>query len=364
MKISAPETRALVRLLSDWDPHMTVDLHTTNGSVHAYHLTYSIPLNPMVDQRLLDYHRDTMMPVIAKAMLDQHKFRTYYYGDYSGPAQNRVWTAFQYWPCVGQNYVGLRNRFTILSEAYSYASFKRRVEVTEAFVLEICNFMAAHGAEMDRLAKQVDLDATRRGRNAQPFPFGVTFQRKALPNPVDMLEGEVKPLHNPRITNANTNMRAMVEETAKPVKVTDYALWTATKSTPAAMFYLVQPDASKPVIEKLRQHGVTVESLTEPLTTEVDAFAVESANRRNVGNKGTGVVVVGKYEKQTVTFPTGSVVVRAAQPLGLLAAILMEPESDDGVSWWGFLGESVAAGKAHPVYKLNGALKAATRVVD
>src|SRR6266436_5372035 len=83
IKLEAPESMALVRLLNAWDPHVTVDLHTTDGSYHGYHLTYSIPLNPTVDPRIIAYHREKMMPAIGKAMLAQHSFRTYYYGNFA-----------------------------------------------------------------------------------------------------------------------------------------------------------------------------------------------------------------------------------------------------------------------------------------
>src|SRR4029079_6240893 len=86
MKLDSPEAQSLVNLLNRWDPHLTVDLHTTNGSYHGYHLTYSIPLNPSVDPRIIAYHREKLMPAIAKAMLAQHKFRTYYYGNFEGEA--------------------------------------------------------------------------------------------------------------------------------------------------------------------------------------------------------------------------------------------------------------------------------------
>ncbi len=40
MKLETPEGRSLARLLTDYDPHVNVDLHTTNGSDHGYYLTY------------------------------------------------------------------------------------------------------------------------------------------------------------------------------------------------------------------------------------------------------------------------------------------------------------------------------------
>src|SRR6266436_6157241 len=83
IKLEAPETQSLIRLCNRWDPHIMVDLHTTDGSYHGYHLTYSIPLNPSVDPKLTDYHRDKLMPALAKAMSKQHSFRTYYYGNFA-----------------------------------------------------------------------------------------------------------------------------------------------------------------------------------------------------------------------------------------------------------------------------------------
>ena len=36
MKLDSPEAQSLVNLCNRWDPHLTVDLHTTNGSYHGY----------------------------------------------------------------------------------------------------------------------------------------------------------------------------------------------------------------------------------------------------------------------------------------------------------------------------------------
>jgi hypothetical protein len=46
----APETRSLLQMLAAYDPHAGMDLHATNGSRHAYHLTYAPPLHPGTDR--------------------------------------------------------------------------------------------------------------------------------------------------------------------------------------------------------------------------------------------------------------------------------------------------------------------------
>jgi hypothetical protein len=366
MKLESPEAQSLVRLFNRWDPHLTVDLHTTNGSYHGYHLTYSIPLNPTVDPRIIAYHREKLMPAIAKAMLAQHKFRSYYYGNFEGAApkagepDKRRWEAFTHQPRIGQNYMGFRNRLTILSEAYSYLDFRRRVEVTEAFVEEILKYSAAHGNEMAQLANQVDLDTIRRGLNGPPLQMGVEYEMKPLPKPVEILMGEVKKVRNPR---SGRDMTVMIEDKFTAVKMQDFGLFAAKRSVSTARAYLFRrEEGTRVVIEKLLQHGIAVEELTEPLTTEVESFVIDSVKKAARPFQGhIAVTLIGNYKKETVAFPTGSIIVRAAQPLAALAAYLLEPESDDGLTAWNFLDAYLGEGKVHPVYKAMSDPRPSTR---
>ena len=114
MKLESAEARALAAAFTAWDPHLVVDLHTTNGSYHGYHLTHSIPLNLSLSPTTLDYHRQTMMPAIMKALEANHKVRAYYYGNFgrgsAAPGELRRWNTFDHRPRAGQNYVGFRNR--------------------------------------------------------------------------------------------------------------------------------------------------------------------------------------------------------------------------------------------------------------
>lgn len=369
MKLESPEAQSLVGIFNRWDPHLTVDLHTTNGSYHGYHLTYSIPLNPTIDPRIIAYHREKMMPAIAKALLAQHKFRSYYYGNFEGEAakpgepgkpDGRRWEAFTHQPRIGQNYVGFRNRLTILSEAYSYLDFRRRVEVTEAFVEEILKYSAAHGAEMSQLANQVDLDTIKRGANGPPFQMGVEYEMKPLPKPVEILVGEVTKVKNPR---SGRDMTVMVEDKFTKVAMQDFGLFAAKRSVPAARAYVFRrEDGTRAIIEKLLQHGIAVEELTQPLTTEVESFVIDGVKKAGRPFQGhTAITLTGKYKKETMTFPAGSIVVRSAQPLGTLAAYLLEPESDDGLTTWNFLDAYLGEGRVHPIYKMMGEFRLASR---
>ena len=365
IKLESPEAQALVNLFNRWDPQLTVDLHTTDGSYHAYHLTYSHPLNPNTDVRILNFQREKMMPAIAKAMLKAHKFRTYYYGNFTGfsnqpkPGEKTTWEAFTQQPRIGQNYGGLRNRLTILSEAYSYLTFKRRVEVTESFVEEIFKYCAVNAAQIIELTKAADNETVRSFLGNEPVEFGVAFKPIALPKPVEILIGEVEKVKNPR---SGKEMTAMIEDKFTPMKMEDLGMFAATRSVKAPRAYLFKYD--KDLVEKLRQHGVTVEELTSEFTTEVDSFAIETVERSKRLFQGHfEAKITGKYSTGKMTFPVGTVLVRTAQPLGRLVFYLLEPESEDGLVTWNFFDSYLETGKIFPVYKLMKQENIASRLI-
>jgi hypothetical protein len=62
--------------------------------------------------------------------------------------------------------------------------------------------------------------------------------------------------------------------------------------------------------------------------------------------------VTGHYEEKEITFAPGTYLVRTSQPLGLLAAYLLEPESDDGFVAWNFLDSHLNPQTILPIYKL------------
>ncbi len=382
MKLETPEANALVRLFNRWDPHLIVDLHTTNGSYHGYHLTYAPMLNPNADGRLIAFERNRMLPAITRAMKVNHKFRTYYYGNFatkerlnrefdnfelqrSGRAaqpadkpETKIWRTFDHRPRFGNNYAGLRNRLTILSEAYSYLDFKGRIDVTAAFVEEIFKYSAAHAAEIAALINRVDADTIKVARPAQA---GVNFEIRPLPKEVPILVGAVEKKKNPR---SGKEMTAMIEDKFTPTLMPDYGVFEATKTAAMPRAYLLRNEPGlQIVISKLLAHGLAVEELTAPLNAEVESLVIDKVKREGRSFQGhQAVSIAGKTRRETITFPAGTIIIRTAQPLAKLAFYLLEAESDDGLVAWNFLDEYLAQGKTYPVYKLLSEVKAASRL--
>src|SRR5699024_8609218 len=129
--------------LVKWNPALFMDLHTTNGSPHGYHLTYAVPLNPNTDQRIVDFQRNIMMPTIRKQM-KENGWEVFSYGNFWRQGVGEGYYTYNPQPRYTTNYIGLRNRLGLLSEAYSYLKFEKRIDVTEDFVKSTIRFMVRH----------------------------------------------------------------------------------------------------------------------------------------------------------------------------------------------------------------------------
>ena len=380
MKLDSLEARALVGLMNKWDPHLLVDLHTTNGSYHANHLTYSPILNPNADDRLIDFSRDQMLPEVRKVMLEKHKWRTYYYGNFApedgggressrvDPANpgNTTWRTFDHRPRFGNNYAGLRNRIAILSEAYSYLDFKGRVEVTEDFVEEVWRSAASHAKIILALTVQADRQfthpplalseagtSTRSPGRVEGVELGVDFEIRALPQKVDILVGDVKKVLNPRSGREMSVMTDM--SVAVPMK--DYGVFAATRSLPMPKGWVIPAGHSlAAALDRLRWHGVQMQEVAAAAQVPVERFSIADYTRAERTFQGHREArLKGAFARIQLTVAPGAFFVPANQPLARLAFYLLEPESDDGLVTWNVIEEGLAAGQTYPIYRVTDA---------
>lgn len=361
MKLESSEARALVGLITRWNPDIVIDLHTTNGSYHGYHLTYAPALNPNTDARITGFTREQLLPAVRRAMADRHEFRTYDYGNFVvaesldeelegfGPDDRRkVWRTYDARPRFGNNYVGLRNRIAILSEAYSYLSFERRVRATEAFVEEIMRFVDTNANDIRTLIANADAAPTR----DVPAEGGVAFALQPLATPVDVLVGAIDMMVN---TRSGKPMKIMIESVATPTSMTVYDgfVSTATRRVPGE--YIVPATANglhEAVERKLKEHGILVERRDAASRVSVEQFVIAGVRHADQVFQGHRTSsVTGRFERREVDVPSGSLVVRTTQPLGRLVFYLLEPESNDGLTTWNVLDEALTTGATHPVLK-------------
>ena len=113
VKLESPEARALAQLITDWDPAILIDTHTTNGSYHRYTLTYDGPRHPATPGEITPYVRDSFLPAVGAHMQKNSGYDTFYYGNFDEAHQQ--WQTYPDLPRYSIQYFGLRGRIGILS---------------------------------------------------------------------------------------------------------------------------------------------------------------------------------------------------------------------------------------------------------
>lgn len=331
VKLESPEIRALVKLVNEWDPAVLIDCHTTNGSKHRYALTYDGPRYPSTDTDIARWSTGALFPAVAKKMKAATGFDIAPYGNFN--RDRTKWETYPASPRYGIQYFALRGKVGLLSESYSYASYKDRVIASRAFVTACLEVVAAQKKELAKITapteqKRVALNSTT----------------VAFPERMDILGFEEVEKDGKRVA------------TDKPKT---YALEFVGRVQPQGLVelpeaYLVPANAVA-AVQTLQRHGITVEELREDIELGTDVFPVTSLDVREAGfpQKYKNFTVVGGWESAgRGLVPAGTVVVKTGQPLGLLAAYLLEPRAEDGLTTWGTFADAVAQGKPHPVRRL------------
>jgi hypothetical protein len=369
VKAEAPETRASLAMFARWDPDVFVDLHTTDGSYHGYALTYSPSLHPAAPFGA--YTHDIFLPELRRRVQQRAGFATFPYGNFSldygadvtTDTAKQGWFTYDHRARYGTNYYGLRGRVAVLSEAYSHDPFERRVRATYAFVSELLSLVAEQGPRLRAAVLGADStqgcfgrsrgrphplcgsppdvplrsELTRRGREQEVVAEDLARATEAEPN---REPGVARGL---RRTGRFRTLRLPVHDRFDP---------TLLEPMPAGYLLGARDTAA---VRLLRLHGVRVDRVGGTTSLRVVPFAVSSvtrADREFQGHREVRVDGAWAREPRRQRVSAGSFVVRTAQPLGLLAMLLLEPQSDDGLATWNVFDRSLRAGADYPVQRL------------
>lgn len=326
IKAESPEVRGMLGAFRSYDPHLFLDLHTTNGSTHGYHLTYAPSLSTNVDPALDDFARGTLLPEVRRAVADGHGFRIYDYGNFSR-REPRQWSTYDHRPRFGTNYYGLRNRLSLLSEAYSYVDFEQRVRATRAFVLESIAAAIRHRSAIEKLCAQAD----RRLLDGDAVRFGYATELAPAVEG-EVLVGSVR----------RDGKRVIAESSFEAVRMPVQVAFESKAGTPLPAAWVIA-EPSDEVRANLLAHGLRVERIVEPVRAEVEMFVPTEVRRERRPFQGHRTVeVAGELERREVSLPAGGLVVPARQRLARVAAQLLEARSEDSLATWNYFDGQIA----------------------
>lgn len=377
IKQDAVETRNLAAFYQRWWPHVFIDCHTTDGSLHAFDLTYDTShSNPELFAPLRRYNQ-RFLDRVARRVKKRHGVASFWYGNYvveDDPTSG--WHTYPALPRFGSHYRGLFGRIDVLLETYSYLDFRGRCQAIRAWLLELLRAAAKHADEVRAVCAAEEARIVARGATADPrakvgIQYGVARRDAAgalsFDYPAYAVDGDVaaidafdlESIRARRYPGARrASYRAPHHRTFVPV---------IEVSTPIA--YL----APAALADRLRGHGVTFEVIDAPRSFVVDSYRVHAVERTFSPDVAALVPPIGEAEvplsakppparwetvvtvspeRRTVEAQPGTLYVPTAQRTGTLIVYLLEPHSDDGFTRWQYLDDAIAVGGHHPVHRV------------
>ena len=385
-KLETAEARSLARLLTQYDPHIAIDLHTTNGSDHGFYLTYETSVSPNTSPGIARLVRGDLLPSVTKAVEAKHGWSYFYYG---GPTRSgeRVWAGDLdlYKPRYTQTYFGIRNRIGILSETYSYASFEDRIKADYWFIEEIINYAVNNGEAIRTATTAADAESII------GTPQAVRGRLVKAQDPVEIVLADVVDERNPYVPDRP--MRRRVDGSERVETMPHLGLVEATETVVAPRAWVISsapsPAATAPapagrggmgggfgrpagnpttrvfasVVDRLEAHGIKYFKTSKPMPFKGERFKIASTEVAQAEYQGTHRLrtMTGAWEATEQEIPAGSLVVPMDQPLARLAFILLDPRSDDGFMAWNILDPVLAANPPPEFYPVLKTIEAVTR---
>lgn len=336
VKLQSPEIRSVVAALNEYDVDVLIDTHTTNGSLHRYDLTYDLPHNPNTPREIDHWLRHSLLPKVDETMRAQ-EFSTFYYGNFD--EAHRRWTTFGTQPRYSTEYMGLRGRIGILVETYAYANYQRRVTAAYAFVNQLLRAVADDATGIRQLLDTNDSSA----------PRSVAVRSELSPST------EQGVVAGYQTASGAAPQAPFGADSSEGLQEHDYTVevWNrgiATLEISAAEYYVVPAEFGW-AVSRLLWHGIQVQQLTREIEIDAERYRVLDTTTEANGDRRWESQVATAIERANI--PAGSYLISTRQPLGRLAAYLLEPQSEDGLAYWGFFEPQVREGEYFPVWRVH-----------
>ena len=333
LKLDQPEMRALRGLINRYSPDLYVDIHVTDGMDYQYDVTYGFNGEGGVWSRspaIAGWLDGVFKPAINAGLEAK--------GHVPGPlvfgvdAQN---------PKAGLSDGGLGERFsngwgaaahvpTILIENHSLKPYAQRVLGTYVFLESALKLLAVQGGDLRAAIAQ--------DRALRPAEIPVNFASDDKPSATRAFKGVLFETYA-STASGRDEVRWLGMPDPKPWALPFYGSHP-TLSLKRPVAYWV-PSYRADLIERLKLHGLSVETLAAPRTVSVEMLRLVEPKLSARANEGHVPITVGQVtpEARDWTFPAGSVRVPTDQPLGDLAVLLLEPQSSESFFAWGMVPE-------------------------
>jgi hypothetical protein len=328
-KADAPETRAMIALLQRLDPILYIDCHVSDGFDMQYDITFTYAGwgRYAYHRATADWLMDRFGPAAKTALERAGHLPTIYPSPIDTREPTRGIRQAPEGPRYSTGYGDFIGVPTVLVENHMLKPYRQRVMGTYV-LLEAAMKLAAEDRDQIIAAKTTD-------RASRPATMLARWKPAATPiGWIDSFKGIAFETYSSPATG-----RMEQRWTGRPITFRMPIIGqdpVETVTLPTAWWV---PQEQTEVLDRLRLHGIQFEPIAAPRTLTLDRVRLRDAMVQRARDGRLPLKALFDHALVVETLPAGTIRVPSDQPLGLLAAALLEPEAPDSFVAWGFFPE-------------------------
>lgn len=327
LKADAPEMQAWLANWQAWMPDFFVDDHVTDGADWQYTVTYSAPWYQNTAAPVRRWVLNNFDAYVTKHM-DDAGYKIFPYAYPRGGDFAKGVSTYPMSPRFSNGYTDLWNRPGVLVEMHSLKDYRTRVQGNYAM-------LEAMLAVLNRDASQIrtaiaEADAETEAGLTDWYPL-------TLRPDGDSVMIDFYGYADDTVLSAASGSTYLKSHHDKPIilRIPYFRSFIARDSIMPPRAYLI-PREWNEQIERLHMHGVRIDTLTAPLTAQVELYHLDSVKFSESSYEGhQRASYQTAMRESTVTYPAGTAVVDMHQRAAKIAIHALEPKGPDSFVAWG-----------------------------
>ena len=336
------EMNAMLQLVSQWDPLLTLDLHVTDGVRFRHDVSLSMSSMFSADDVLHEVSEQFLADMMTRLSHKGHHPLDFtpVLLDFENPRAGIMRDADA--PRFSHVYAVLRNRLGLLVEDHAWSPYAQRVQTSQDVLMASLELMAKNGRQLLKAAMQADEHSEKMLSETVALDW-----HNLLEKDIDIATGHVDLLGY----EYTTHMEAPVvggrhityhldrpEVWHTPVYGDIQPVNDAIVTLPQGG-YIIPAGWASVVLPYLQKHGVSYQVMPRSLKglavqkLHVNPESITFESRTFQGRLRTNLY--GEWVASREDLFQGSIFVPIRQARALLAAHLLEPVAPDSLSRWG-----------------------------
>lgn len=325
-KLDTPEVRALVATINEWDPDLYFDLHVTDGFDQQADVTWSFSGAHAHSPAISGWLNSPFTATLWQDLLDMGHIPGRHVFVIDRRDLGKGVLCWEGGPRYSDGYGGTRHVPTVLVENHSLKPYRQRVLGMTVLLASAMRTLAEQGQALE---EAIAKDRARRpselilGWEPANRPQSDTHHFLAIQS--NLINSDISGEERIVWTGEKIDLDVPKFLTTRPLGsvVMPQAYWI--------------PAAWSNIVDILDAHGVEMERIDTPRDVLVEVYRFGEPQYDPEPFEGRfRLTAEATVEERLERYPSGSVRIPTDQPLGILAALLLEPEAPDSFLRWGF----------------------------